>query len=262
MIKLGPAGFNGNFEEGLTFLKKNKLKAVEVPFTYGVRMTNDTAKQIAKFNEKIGISISVHAPYYINLAAKEKEKIIASKKRIIDSCERAHHMGGNYVVFHPGFLMGRKRSDVYEMIYQNIAELQDTLNSLGYKNVKLAPETTGKISQFGDIDELLKIRKEIGCELCVDFAHLYARYQGNIDWKEIFNKLKGIKHIHSHCSGIEFTDKGERRHKILEKEFFIPIAKQIIKRKTDITIISESPITWEDSLKMKEVFNDLKPQPI
>jgi deoxyribonuclease IV len=262
MIKLGPAGFNGDFEEGLMFLKKNKLRAVEIPFTYGVRMTNDTAKKIAILNEKTKISISVHAPYYINLAAKENEKIIASKKRIMDSCERAHHMGGNYVVFHPGFIMQRKRSDVYEMIYQNIAQLQDSLNSQGFKNVKLAPETTGKISQFGDIDELLKIRKEIGCELCVDFAHLYARNQGNIDWNEIFNKLKGIKHIHSHCSGIEFGDKGEKKHKILEKEFFKPIAKQILKRKLDITIISESPVTWEDSLKMKQVFNSLKPQSI
>lgn len=262
MIKLGPAGLEGNFVEGLNFLKNNKLLAVEIPFTYGVKMSNDTAKEIALLNKKTKISISVHAPYYINLASKEKEKIIASKKRIIDSCERAHYMGGNYVVFHPGFIMERKRSDVYEMIYQNISDLQDTLKSKGYKKVKLAPETTGKVSQFGNIDELLEIRKEIGCELCVDFAHLYAINQGNVDWSEIFNKLKGIKHIHSHCSGIEFGDKGEKRHKILEKDFFNPIAREIIKRKIDITIISESPITWKDSLKMKEVFLNIKPQSI
>jgi len=38
---------------------------------------------------------------------------------------------------------------------------------------------------------------------------------------------------------------------------FEPLAKEIIKRKTDITIISESPITDLDSLKMKKIFEKL-----
>lgn len=257
MIRLGPAGSPmKNTLDGLGYIKDIKLNAMEVEFVYGVRMQNELAKEIGKLAKKLDISLSVHAPYYINLASAEKQKIEASKKRILDSCERAHYLKASHVVFHAGFYGKLSDNECYEMIKKEIIEMQDIIKENKWKT-KLAPETTGKKSQFGSLTELLKLRDEIKCDICVDFAHLHAR-NGSINYLSIFDQLSGLRHIHSHFSGIEFSDKGERRHLIMEKSNFLPLAKEILKRKVDITIICESPVTWKDSLKMKEIIEKLK----
>jgi deoxyribonuclease-4 len=257
MIRLGPAGSpTKSTFEGIPYLKKIGLNAMEVEFTYGVRMKNELAKKIGKIAEKNEIKLSVHAPYYINLASKDKEKIEASKKRILDSCERAHYLKASHVVFHPGFYGKIEKEKCYEVIKQGIKEIQDEMKKRKF-NTKLAPETTGKISQFGSLNEILRLRDETKCSFCVDFAHLRAR-NGKISYASVFDQLKGINHVHSHFSGIEFGEKGERRHLLMERREFLPLAREILKRKKDITIICESPVTWQDSLKMKQIIEELK----
>ncbi len=257
MIKLGPAGSPMKSTlDGISYIKEIGLNAMEVEFTYGVRMQNELAKEIGKIAEKLDISLSVHAPYYINLASAEKQKIEASKKRILDSCERAHYLKASHVVFHAGFYGKLKENECYGIIKEGIIEIKDIIKENRWKT-KLAPETTGKKSQFGSLKELLMLRHEIKCGICVDFAHLHAR-NGSINYPIVFDQLSGLRHIHSHFSGIEFTEKGERRHLVMQKSDFMPLAREIFKRKTDITIICESPITWKDSLKMKSIIESLK----
>ena len=113
------------------------------------------------------------------------------------------------------------------------------------------------MSQFGSLDELLRLAKETGCFFCVDFAHIKARNNGMIDYKDIFNKIKKFKHIHSHFSGVEWSAKGERRHLITEERDLLPLLKQAIKRKNDITIINESPDPIGDSVKTKMLIEKL-----
>ena len=253
MIKLGPAGTSGlGYDEGLKKCKELGLDALEVEFTYGVRMSNAEAKRVGEIAKKLNISLSVHAPYYINLNSAEKSKIKASKIRILQSCERGHFLGADYIVFHAGFYVGMEKEQVYENIKKEIIELQKEIKKNKW-NVILAPETTGKVAQFGDLDELLKLKKETKCHLCVDFAHIKARNNGKIDYDEIMKKIKPLGNIHAHFSGIEWTAKGERRHLITEvrdiKEFFNYIKKYNI----DTTIINESPDTLGDCVKMKKL---------
>ena len=259
-IHLGPAGIvEKDAVKTMSALKELGLTCNEIQFVYGVRMSIEKAKIVGKEAKKHNIKLSIHAPFYINLCSKEKEKIKASKKRILDSCERGHHLGARYIVFHAGFYTGRDKEVVYQMIKKEIIDLQKNIKKNKWK-VSLAPETTGKESQFGSLDELLRLKKETGCELCIDFAHLYARNIGKIDYKEIFKKLKHLKKIHCHFTGIEYTQKGERNHLIMTEEFFLPLAKELVKQKfKEVSIISESPITWKDSLKMKKVLQKLNP---
>ena len=98
---------------------------------------------------------------------------------------------------------------------------------------------------------MLKLKKETGCGICVDFAHLYARYQGDIDYAKILRKLP--KKFHAHFSGIDYGPKGEKKHIRTTQKFFEPLARELVKRNPDITIISESPRPYRDALMMKKV---------
>jgi deoxyribonuclease-4 len=256
MIKIGPAGSSGlGHEKGIEEIAKIGLNSLEVEFTYGVRMSIPEAKKVGEIAEKQKIFLSVHAPYYINLASEETKKIEASKKRILMSCERGHYFAWKEptpIVFHAGFYQGRDKEKIFQIIKEQIIKLQKEIKQKKW-NVILCPETTGKASQFGDIDELLKLSKETGCSLCVDFAHLKARNNGKIDYDEIFEKIKNIKHIHSHFSGIEYTAKGERRHLITEVKDIKELIGYIKKYKIDITIINESPDPIADCRKTKQL---------
>ena len=261
-VLLGPAGSGGYAHstlEGVQKLPGLGLQALEVEFVRGVGMGKRLAKSVGAEAKKQDISLSVHAPYYINLASKEPKKIEQSKKRILDSCERMHLMGGGPVVFHPSYFGGMDKKYVYKITKQAIVDMQKTIKKNKWK-CRLATETTGKHSAFGSLDESIKLVNETGIDMCIDFAHLYARNNGSINYGEVFDKIKflKLKHLHIHFSNIEFTAKGERRHLTIENKEpdFTPLAKEILDRKLKVTIISESPATWKDAQKMRRIFEN------
>lgn len=257
-ILLGPGGTAGlGYTEGLNYAKKLGLTALEVEFTYGVRMQDDEAAKIGKLAKQLGISLSIHAPYYINLCSAEKEKIAASKERILQSCQKAHFLGACYVVFHAGFYQRKSAEETYQTIKESIMDLQNSISKNKW-DVALAPELTGKPTQFGDIDELLRLKKETGCHLCIDFAHYKARANGKYDYVKLMEKIKSIGHIHAHFSGIEWTAKGERRHLVTESKDIKELMQYLSKYKIDATIINESPDPFGDSVKTKEILSSLK----
>ena len=251
MIKIGPAGSGGLGNlKGIQRVARMKLDCMEVEFTYGVRMSLDAAREVGALAKEKGIILSVHAPYYVNLASDENEKIVASKQRILDSCERAAALGAGNVVFHAGFYQKKTAKQTYKLIKKAILEIQKKISRNKWK-VQLCPEITGKPSQFGSVEELLKLMKETGCGICVDFAHLYAREQGNIDYGKVIKRLP--KKFHAHFSGIEYGPKGERKHLKTTKKFFEPLAEALLKAKRDVTLICESPRPYKDAAMMKGV---------
>ncbi|MEJ2221820.1 MAG: TIM barrel protein, partial [Desulfobacterales bacterium] len=213
-------------------------------------MSLDAAREVGALAKEKGIILSVHAPYYVNLASDENEKIVASKQRILDSCERAAALGAGNVVFHAGFYQKKTAKQTYKLIKKAILEIQKKISRNKWK-VQLCPEITGKPSQFGSVEELLKLMKETGCGICVDFAHLYAREQGNIDYGKVIKRLP--KKFHAHFSGIEYGPKGERKHLKTTKKFFEPLAEALLKAKRDVTLICESPRPYKDAAMMKGV---------
>lgn len=260
MILIGPGGTEGKgYEKGIPHTKSKGLSLLEVEFTHGVNMSVEKAKIIGKLAKDNEFTLTIHAPYFINLASPEPEKVEASKKRILDSIERAHHMGAKYVVFHAGFYMKRDEKEVYGQIRDNIKDIQSIIKENGWEDVILAPETTGKGTQFGSVTELLKLKEELGIGICVDFSHVYARNNGVIDYKELFRKLP--KKFHAHFSGIEYTEKGEKKHLLTTKEFFRPLLQELNKIKNDdsydITLINESPEPLNDALMMWKELNKI-----
>jgi deoxyribonuclease-4 len=252
-ILIGPAGLGSPGLAGLKYISSLGLDCAELSYTRGVYLKEEAAKEIGELAKKLKISLSIHAPYYINLASEDPEKITASKKRLFDSCQSGYFLGADYIVFHPAYYGKRSKEETYEMVKSGILEVQDALDEAGIGNVKLCPETTGKGSQFGDIDELCKLSKETGCGLCVDFAHIYARNLGKIDYDYVCNSIKDIKPLTAHFTGIVYGSKGERNHKNTEPERAKELLEYLKKYKIEIRIINESPQPIDDALMMKEI---------
>jgi deoxyribonuclease-4 len=257
-ILIGPAGTGGSSDEGFLAVKKAGLDAVEVEFTYGVWMTKADALKIAELNKKLKLKISIHASYFVNLNSEEKQKIGASRSRILKACEIGHYLAegsGNKtdIVFHPGFYQKSSKEEAYKNVKEQILRLEEEIKEKNW-NVNLCPETTGKESQFGDLDEIIRLMKDTGCHICVDFAHLKARYNGKINYDETMEKLSKIKgNIHAHFSGIEYTAKGERKHLLTDEKDIVELFKYLNKYKISCSIINESPDPLGDAIKMKKL---------
>lgn len=265
IIKLGPAGncILGKGEKTLDSIKNLKkigLNAQEIEFVRGTYMGNEEAKKVGELAKKLDIELSVHSSYYINLASEDPKKQKESKIRILDSAERGHYLGAREIVFHPSYFGKGDKEKVFQTTKDHILDMMETIKKNGW-NCTISPETTGKHSALGSLDETIRLVKETGCSFNIDFAHLYARNYGKIDYKEILDKIQKElkpKHIQCHFSNISYTSKGERNHEVMNSHPpFEPLAKEILERKLNITIISESPVTWRDSLKMKSIFEKL-----
>lgn len=166
-------------------------------------------------------------------------------------------MGASPVVFHPGYYNGYSSKEAYEIIRDCCQEITDKIKKEKWET-SIALETTGRTSQFGSLDEVLMMRDDLGTDICIDFAHLYAKQRGKIDYSKILDRVKGIKNLHTHFSGIVYGDSGEIKHKEIGEPRFKPLAREVLDSSiSQINIICESPILEKDGLKMKKIFESL-----
>lgn len=280
--KFGAAGNSDSFyveghkasEEMPKWLKNRGLDAYEYQCGNGVRCGEATAKRIAAEAEAAGISMSVHSPYYINLATCEEEKRAGSINYIMQSAVIVKHLGGNRIVVHSGSLGKQTREEALENAKKTLILARKELVSAGFSDVRLCIETMGKIKQLGDLYEVAEL-----CALddsflpCIDFGHLNARTIGGLkekkDFEEIFNVIENklgydrLCEFHSHFSKIEYTEKGgEKKHLTFDDTVFGPefdfVAELIAQKNIAPTIICESAGTQaEDALIMKKMYEKL-----
>ncbi|MEA3414350.1 MAG: TIM barrel protein [Nanoarchaeota archaeon] len=256
-IKFGPAGLGPvkEAEKNLETFHKLGFKACEISFTYSVYIKEQDAIRIGKKAKELGIQLSIHASYFINLNSDDKIKIENSKKRIIKCLKIGTLLDAKYIIFHPGFYGKEDKIKAYENIKNNILELQEIRKKEKY-TPKLAPEIMGKINVFGSIDEIAQLVKDTQCHACIDFAHILARYQGDYKFKETLEKFKKLEELHIHFSGIIYSEKGEKKHKITETKEIKELLKNLPKNKS-IVVINESPEQIKDTLKSLEIYKKL-----
>lgn len=260
MIKFGPAGLGAVKEavQNLETYHKLGLKACEIAFTYGPYIkTEKEALMIRKAAEKFDIELTIHAHYWINLNSEEKEKVEASKKRILDCCKVGTWLGATKIIFHPGYYGTQDKQESYEKIKNEILELQQEIKKKGY-TPKLAPETTGKTNVFGSIDEIYNLVKDTKCSFCIDFAHILAR-EKDYKFDYVLNKFKEFDRMHIHFSGIEYGDKGERNHKQTEENEIKKLVSALAEKAKakNIVVVNESPFPVEDSVLATQVFKNI-----
>lgn len=260
VIKFGPAGL-GPVKTAISVLEqyhKLGLKACEIAFTYSVYIKPEEAKVIGAKAKELGIDLSIHAQYWVNLGSTEKEKREATKKRILECCKIGELLGVKVVVFHPGYYINQGKTEkdkieTYNVVKEGVEEIMKEIKKNGWK-IRIAPETMGKVNVFGSVEEISRLVKETGCAFCIDFAHILARYK-KVDY-EMVKTLFPQKEWHVHFSGIVYGDKGEKHHISTEKSGWKELLSHLPKDK-EIRIVNESPTMLEDSVQGMKIYQKL-----
>lgn len=276
MIKFGPSGFCDDFsdthkstEEMPEWLVSHGLDAYELSFTNGVRLSDETAEKYGRLFEEKNIEVSVHAPYFINFANPDLLMIEKSNQYIIASLQKMKFLNAKKLVFHPGTMMKMTREDAFKNTYNNIKNLIEVLDELGFKDYYLCPETMGKHGQIGTVEEIAKI-----CTIdnriipTIDFGHVNSFCLGSLkteaDFEKVFQIFKDylgerFNKVHIHFSKIKYGNKGELCHLTFDdSEYgpeFEPLASVLKKFNVSASVICESRGTQtRDAVIMQNIF--------
>ena len=257
---------NKGYERAFEILKEMGLDGLELEFVHGVRIS-DKSKEIVQNSELVK---TIHAPFYINLNSKEPEKVDASVQRIIETARVAHEINAYSITYHAAFYMGGDKETVFNQVKTQTKIITDVHNDEGVK-VWVRPETTGKATQWGDLEEIINLSKEFEYVLpCVDFSHLHARYNGISntydEFARIFEKIGNelaeknpLENFHAHIAGIAYGEKGEKHHLNLEESDMN--YKDLLKAFKDFgvkgAIVCESPNIETDCKIMKDYYLSL-----
>ena len=277
----GPAGnsdsFSKKYKSSLAapeWVKEQGLDCYEYQCGKGVHVGEETARKLGQKAVAAGVRLSLHAPYFINLANPDPESLKKTIGYITSACLAASWMGAERVVIHSGALMKRSRREAQDIALKSLREVIAACDDQGFSHITLCPETMGKINQLGDLDEVLEL-----CTLdqrllpCIDFGHLYARSLGELEGEDACEKMldrveevlgaERASRFHSHFSHIQFTPNGGEkcRRTFADDDGFgpdwTPLAAQVAKRGWSPTFICESAGTQaEDALTMKNIYQE------
>ncbi|MCL6477141.1 MAG: TIM barrel protein [Peptococcaceae bacterium] len=275
--RFGPAGNPDSFyREGHKssldmprWLREKGLYAYEYQCSRGVNISEETARKLGEMAVQNGIYLSIHAPYYINLAATDPELREKTRKHLMNSLLAARWMGAGVVVFHPGSGKDDRRSAM-NRAGKMLAEVAKQAVEEGMGDILLAPETMGRKSVLGTLEEVLELCS-VGDNIipAVDFGHLHAASLGEFTAKEVFagvlDRIEAaqgrgkLKRLHIHFSPVEFSAAGEKRHRTTRDEGFGPdftyLAELLAERGAEFTLICESDgLQAEDALVYKSIY--------
>ena len=281
MPKFGPAGISESFAklgyknslQVPEYIVKMGLDCYEYQCGRGVNIGEEKAKELGEKAKAAGVSLSLHAPYYISMSSVEEAKRLNSINYILASAKAVNAMGGDRIVVHTGSCGKISREQALELALDTMKKALDALDSEGLSHIHICPETMGKVNQLGTLNEVLELcRLDERLIPCIDFGHLNARDLGILktvsDFENIFISIKNalgtdrLKCFHSHFSKIEYTTGGEKRHLTFEDTVFgpdyEPVMELTYKYGCDPTFICESAGTQaEDAKQMKDYYSSL-----
>jgi len=254
---------------GIERIAELRLGCMELEFVQRVSISEALAAQVLEIATRLGIKLTAHAPYYINLNSREPGKIKASQGRLLQAARIASLCGAESVIFHPAFYLGDPPQKVYDTVKKYLGEV---LEELRWENnrVWIRPEVMGKASQFGTIEEILNLCTELdGVAPGIDFAHWHARTGEFNSYREFTSILEQVEkrlgraaldNMHIHVSGIDYGKKGEIKHLNLnESDFqYIELVRALKDYDVKGVVICESRNLEEDALFLQDTYSNLR----
>lgn len=257
-------------EAGIERIAELGLGCMEVEFVQGVKMSPQVAVSVGELAARKNVVLTAHGPYYVNLNAVEPQKVHMSKERILQTARIAALFGARSITFHAAFYLKNTPAETYAVVKKHLQEVVNILQKEGNK-VTISPEVTGKPSQFGTLEELLQLSREIeGVAPCIDFSHWHARTGKANSYQEFLATLdqvekklgrRGLDNMHIHLSGIAYGNKGEIKHSMLPDSDlrYAELLKALKECKAKGVVICESaPYLEQDALLLQQTYRELR----
>jgi deoxyribonuclease IV len=250
---------------GIAKVKELGLSAMELEFVRNIHIQEKETPSILEAAKKNSVTLTCHASYFINLNSKDEKIVDASASRLLKAAKIAGMCGAYSVCVHAAYYLGMEKERVYENVKKQLAYIVETLQQNDL-NIWVRPETPGKKTQFGSLNESLKLGQELEQVLpCIDFAHMHAVEGKNNSYDEFSSILsqvekalgkEALENMHIHMSGINYSDKGERNHLELKASDmnYQALMKAFKDFKIKGVVISESPNIEEDALELQKVY--------
>jgi deoxyribonuclease IV len=269
-LLFGTAGVPFSADDDSTLAGIERIKALgldgqEIEFVQGVKMGPDMARKVRDKAAALGVRLSVHAPYHINLNSEDPGKRLASQERLLKTARIGEACGATSAVFHAAFYGKDSAERTYAAVRSELKTVMSILRSERLE-ITLRVETMGKRAQFGSLDEVLGLCREVeGLQPCLDFSHLYAR-EGKInsytEFERVLTKVarklgpRSLKNVHIHIAGIHYGDKGEIKHLNLgETDFRYDEWLQALRDLgVEGMVICESPNLEADAVMLKKLY--------
>lgn len=254
--------------EGVQKINELGLDCMQLEFAHGVRMKEEISSALRKASYELSVPLTSHGPYYINLNAREQDKIDSSVERIIQTAKISDLCGAESMTFHAAFYMKDSPYDVFDLVEKSMNVIEERLSRLDIE-IELRPELTGKTSQFGSLEELITLTKNVNSvKPCMDFSHLYARtgeFNNYEDMVKVLDRLEdelgldALKNMHINVSGISSNSKGDLKHLNLEKSDFNwkDMIKALKAKDCRGYVICNSPNLEVDAKMMKDFYMSL-----
>jgi len=269
-VRVGTAGLprcaqSKGYLRGLKILRQLGLDLLEVEFVRGVTMSLSEAEEIGKLARRLDIMLTIHAPYYLNFCSERLQVREQSYERVRVCLDYAKVMGAKYVVVHPGYYMSYGPTLCRKIIADYLRKLAKYIEQEDVR-AKIALETMGRDSQFGTLDEILDLCCEIGTSYvvpCIDWAHIYLRCRGNMDYVQVLSVVKSrlpdLRELHMHFTGLAVENgKLDDMHDTIDVDRppLRPLAEALALFQdmfSEVSIVCESPLLEKDAVKIKRI---------
>ena len=270
-LLFGTAGVPFSADDDSTLAGIERIKALgldgqEIEFVQGVKMGLDTARKVREKAAALGVRLSVHAPYHINLNSEDPGKRLASQERLLKTARIGDACGAASAVFHAAFYGKDTAERTYEAVRSELKNVMSILRG-ERRAIAMRVETMGKRAQFGSLDEVLSLCRDVdGLQPCLDFSHLYARegkINSYVEFERVLAKVarklgpRALKNVHIHIAGIHYGDKGEIKHLNLEETDFR--YDEWLQALRDLgvegLVICESPNLEADAVMLKRLYH-------
>ncbi len=270
-VRFGSAGIphqcEGGTLEAIECSRGLGLGAMELEFVRGIYLNEKSLRELRQEAEKFDVRLSAHAPYWVNCCSTEKKKQETTLRNLFLSAQACSWAGARVAVFHPGYYQEKSSKECFKLTKDLFQKLKSQMDKHKIKNVKLGAETVGKKSQYGSLDECIKLHNSVKeIMLVIDFAHLLARGDWSCKNEDDYSKLLAyiedkipgyMNDFHAHFSCINYSEKGERNHLPLEGKNpppYKPLMKVLAENGYGGTVISESPKLETDAFRMQKEY--------
>ncbi|MBU1182558.1 MAG: deoxyribonuclease IV [Pseudomonadota bacterium] len=174
---------SGGLHEALLEAKKYGCNALQM-FTKNSRTWKERAvseeeiELFKKTRQKTGIKcIASHTSYLINLAAPDSEKHLLSCRALEQELIRSSALNIDFVVLHPGSLMGDGEKKGIDRISKSINDIFKRIPEISTRLLleTTAGQGTGTGHTFEQLHKMIeKINRKENIGVCLDTSHIFA----------------------------------------------------------------------------------------